>query len=87
MTEYKPDYVTPPGDTLREVLAEYGMTPREFAERLRRPASEVRGVLSGRIPIVQSMAMALQAETGIPMTFWLAREAAYRASLEKGEGE
>lgn len=80
MSEYRPDSVTPPGDTLRELMTgEYGMTPRQFAARLRISTAELNGILSGVRPIDARIARILQAETGIPETFWIERERAYRA--------
>ncbi|MBT7153001.1 MAG: XRE family transcriptional regulator, partial [Deltaproteobacteria bacterium] len=35
--EYQPDYVTPPGDTLVEILESLNMAQAELAERTGRP--------------------------------------------------
>ena len=36
-TEYNPDYVSPPGETLQEALDERGLSQAELAERTGRP--------------------------------------------------
>jgi plasmid maintenance system antidote protein VapI len=68
--EYRPDYVSPPGDTLLELLAERAGLDAEIAERL----------ISGHEPLTREDALSLEYALGIRADFWIERERQYRAS-------
>src|SRR5207247_1387509 len=44
--EYTPDIVTPPGETLLEVLEARGMTQAELAERMGRPKKTISELIN-----------------------------------------
>ena len=60
-----------PGYTLRQEIAETGMSQRELAARMGRPEQVVSDIINGRKSITVHTAKALETVLGIPMTFWV----------------
>jgi HTH-type transcriptional regulator / antitoxin HigA len=84
-TAYKPDYVSPPGETLQETLDMLGLSQAELAERTGRPKKTINEIIQGKAAITPETALQLELVLRVPATFWLAREAKYRASLARQE--
>jgi addiction module HigA family antidote len=84
--EYQPDEVTPPGETLQEVLADRRMTQTELADRLGMAHKTVNEIIKGKAPVTHETALALECVLGIPASFWNNYEAAYRESLARRAG-
>jgi HTH-type transcriptional regulator/antitoxin HigA len=82
-TEYTPHQVSPPGDTLAETLEELGMSQTELARRMGRPTKTINEIVQGKTAILPETAFQLENVLGIPASFWLARETAYRTSLAR----
>jgi len=80
-TPYTPDSVTPPGQTLRDILEERGVTQAELATRMGRPRKTISEIITGKAAITHETALQLELVTGAPASFWNARERAYRAHL------
>lgn len=80
MTEYVPDYASPPGDTILEVLEEAGTSITELAIAMPYPASMLCDIIFGDAPITNDIADKLAVALGIPAEFWLRRESLYRAA-------
>ena len=83
--QYYPDEVSPPGETLLEVLEERGIAQSELAERTGRPRKTINEIVKGKAAITPETALQLERVLGIPASFWNAREAQYRESLAKRE--
>jgi len=81
--QYLPDYVSPPGETLDEALAERGMTQVDLAQRIGMSRKHVRQVLDGAAPITPETALKLERVFGMPAQFWNNREQQYRDSLAR----
>jgi len=81
MTEYKPDYVSPPGETLEEILIDCDMSRAELAEELKICTGAVSGIIKGSHPITPRIAEKLKDIFGVSVEFWLAREKRYREHL------
>lgn len=71
---YRPDHVSPPGDTIRDILDDVGMTQAELARRMGRPANKVNQILQGKKAITADTALELENVLGLPASFWLKRE-------------
>jgi HTH-type transcriptional regulator/antitoxin HigA len=82
-TEYTPQQVSPPGDTLSETLAELGMSQTELARRMGRPTKTINEIVLRKTAILPETAFQLENVLGVPASFWLARETAYRTSLAR----
>lgn len=81
----KPDWVSPPGDTILSILEERELTLEQFAYRIERSESVARKLLDGSHAIDVDLARRLASAVGASENFWIAREHDYRASLEAPE--
>lgn len=80
---FSPDWVSPPGDTIADLLDERSWTQAEFAIRLGTSRKFVNQLLSGEASINEATAVRLERVLGSTTRFWLNREADYRAALAK----
>jgi HTH-type transcriptional regulator/antitoxin HigA len=81
----------PPGVTLREELAERGITQTAFAREIGRPIQVVNEIIKGKKTITADTAIAFEKALGIRAELWLKLEASYqiskaRAALRKSSG-
>ncbi len=79
------DWVSPPGDTIADILEEKDWTQVEFAERLQNTTKFVSQLINGKAPITEDTAVRLARVLGSTEKFWLNREADYRAQLAQIE--
>lgn len=78
---FTPNWASPPGDTIADVLEERGWTQAALAKRLGCAEKHVSQLINGEAPITEEMASDLARVIGSTAGFWLRREAAYRARL------
>jgi plasmid maintenance system antidote protein VapI len=81
----KPDWVSPPGQTILSVLEERELTIEQFARQIGHSASSAQKILDGSYPIDFELARRLSTIIGASESFWMAREYDYRASLAEPE--
>jgi len=74
-----------PGETLKDILEERGMSQAEFAERIGRPKEKINDIIKGRDSISTSTAFKFEQVLGTPADFWINREANYRKELYRIE--
>ncbi len=84
-TEYQPDTVSPPGETLQETLDFLGMSQSEFASRTGLSKKTINQIVSGTAPISHETALAFEKVLGTPSEFWLNRESKYQDYLARQE--
>lgn len=77
------DYAVPPGETLRELLDEQGLTQRDLARRADLSPKHVNRILQGLVPLSADVAQRLERVTGTPARIWNNLEAEYRSDLER----
>jgi HTH-type transcriptional regulator/antitoxin HigA len=77
------DYAVPPGETLRELLDEQGLTQRDLARRADLSPKHVNRLLHGLVPLSADVAQRLERVTGTPARIWNSLEAGYRSDLER----
>ena len=82
-TNERPDWVSPPGDTILSILEERELTVEQFAYQIGRPASVAQKLLDGKHTIDSILARQLTLTLGASDSFWLAREYDYRASVSE----
>lgn len=75
---HMPAEVFPPGEYLRDELAERGWTEVEFAEILGRPVQALSEILNAKKEITPETAVALGDALGTSPELWLNLQAAYR---------
>lgn len=81
--EYFPDYVSPPGETLQEILEMKGMTQANLARRTGRPNKTINEIIQGKTAITPETALQLERVLGVPASFWFSREQQYREALAR----
>jgi HTH-type transcriptional regulator/antitoxin HigA len=84
-TQYQPQTVSSPGETLDETLEELEMSQAELARRMGRPAKTIKEIVQGKAAIRPETAIQLETVLDIPASFWVAREIAYRIGLARLE--
>ena len=77
------DYAIPPGETLRELLDEQGLTQRELARRTELTPKHVNRLIQGLVPLSADVAQRLELVTGTPARIWNRLEADYRSDLQR----
>lgn len=85
---FAPDWVSPPGETILDIIEERGWTQAELAQRLGFSPKHVNQLIKGKVPLTEDAAIRLERVLGSTVGFWLAREARYRercARLEATE--
>ena len=85
VNEYIPDQVSPPGETLDELLEARGMSQAQLAGRTGHSKKMINEIIQGKAPISAETALQLELVLGIPAHFWLTREQHYRESLARQE--
>ncbi len=81
LNSYHPDIVSPPGDTLAELLEERGMTQAELATRLGYSKKAVNEVIQAKSALTNEFALALERVFGTPAHVWNRAEQLYREYL------
>ncbi len=79
--EYNPDFVSPPGDSLAEMLESRGMSQAELATRMGRPKKTINEIIHGKAAITPETAIQLEKVLQVPARFWNNREKLYRESI------
>lgn len=80
---YAPPEVSPPGETLRELMEERNLSQAELSRRLGRPVQAINEIVAGKKEITEVTALELERVLQVPARFWLAREARYREYLAR----
>ena len=80
---YNPDYVSPPGATLNELLQDKGISQAELAEKTGRPKKTINEIIKGKAAITPETAIQFERVLGTPAHFWITRESDYREWLAK----
>ena len=84
-THYLPDYVSPPGNTLREALQERSMTTAGLAEQIGESIQLIHNIISGDAAFTPEIALQLEHVLGISATFWIRRERQYQQARARPE--
>jgi plasmid maintenance system antidote protein VapI len=83
--EFQPNWCTPPGGTIQDVLSARGMTHAEFAYRMAIKLEDVQKLVDGDIEINLDIAQRLCSVLGrYDVKFWLNHERLFREGLSKG---
>lgn len=81
--EYTPDYVSPPGETLQEIMDDRDITQVDLAKRIGMTRKHLRQILKGKAPVTPETALCLERVLGVPAHFWNNREQHYRDFLAR----
>ena len=83
--QFSPDWVSPPGDTIADLMEERDWTQVQLSKRLGYTKKQVSQLINGKAPITNETALKLKNVLGGTEKFWLNREADYRAQLAQIE--
>lgn len=83
LQQYRPANVTPPGETIGELLEERELRQAELATRMGVTPKFVNELVAGKATITPTTALALEKALDVPADFWLAREARYQEALAR----
>lgn len=83
--EFRPDYLSPPGQTLEEILEDRTISQTELARRLGASLKHVNQIINGVATISADTALALERVLGVSASFWLKRDAVYQGELVRRE--
>jgi len=84
---YTPDDVSPPGETLEELLEDRAMTQADLAERTGRSKKTINEIIRGKAAITPETAIQLERVLGVPARFWLEREQQYSEFLARRQDD
>lgn len=85
INQYRPDYVSAPGETLADILEERGLSQSELAERTGRPLKTINEIIKGKTALTPDTSIQLERVLGIVAEFWNQREANYRSYLARNK--
>lgn len=77
------DMPIPPGEVLEEELEARGMSQKELAARLDRPAQAINEIIKAKKSITPETAIGLEKALGIDAHFWTNLESNYRMALAR----
>ena len=83
INEYDPDYISAPGETLKEALEEREMTELELANKMGYSLETIEEIIQGKGHITPEISRKLEETLGIPAYFWNNREKRYREFLDR----
>ncbi len=80
-TDFKPDWGSPPGDTIKDMMQEQGIDSKTLAGRLGIELNYMPHLYAGEDKIHLALAEKLAEALGSTPEFWLERERLYRESV------
>ena len=83
LSDFAPDWIIPPGETISDVLDERGWTQTDLAKRADFSTKHVYQLLRGEAPITQDTAAKLEKVLGSTARFWVGLDTQYREQLAR----
>jgi HTH-type transcriptional regulator / antitoxin HigA len=80
---FRPNWTSPPGETISDMLKERQLSVGIFAKKLNQSQKYIEGLLKGYEIITDDIAKKLEGTLGGSSDFWLTREFQYREDLER----
>lgn len=84
-TAFCPDWVSPPGETITDLIEEKDWTQLELGKRLGYTPKHLSQLINGKAALTEDAALRLERVLGSTANFWLNREAKYREHLARIE--
>lgn len=81
--EFSPDWFSPPGDTIADVLAERDLSVDEFAQIIGHSQEKANALLRGHTTITIAVARRLEQILGGSVGFWMSRDYQYWQDADK----
>jgi HTH-type transcriptional regulator / antitoxin HigA len=86
--DFQPDWISPPGDTIVDILDEMGLSAEELSRKMGISSKKGQKLLDGDLPIGLPLASKLEIVLKVSSVFWLKRDSqyqAYKRELEEKE--
>ncbi len=81
--EFRPDWVSAPGDTIVDILRQRHLSVGEFASMMSLSSDDTDHLLSGRSSVTMMVARKLVEVVGASIEFWMHRDFLYRQDIER----
>lgn len=82
---FAPDWVSPPGESISDIIEERCWSQSELAQRLGYTEKHVSQLLNGKAPLTMDAAVRLERVLGSTAEFWLALETNYQRHKQRLE--
>ena len=76
---YQPVFVTSPGETIADILAEWRMSRSELAQQIGQAVHKIDELIQSKLAITPEIAIQLERVFGISQAYWLTHETHYQA--------
>lgn len=80
--EFQPDWVSPPGDTIIDLMDEHGLSDEELSRKIGLSLDRGQQLLEGKIRLNALLASKLEELFSVSTDFWIKREDAYRQQID-----
>ncbi len=87
VSAFAPDWASPPGDTIQDLMEERDWNQAELAQRLGSSAKHINQLIKGKVPLSYDMALKLERVLGSTLNFWMNRETNYREHIARLEAK
>ena len=84
---FQPDWISPPGSTISDLMEERDWNQIELAKRLGFTPKHLNQLIKGKASLTEDAAFRLERVLGSTAKFWLNREAMYRERLARQEAQ
>jgi HTH-type transcriptional regulator/antitoxin HigA len=78
---FLPDWASPPGETILDLMNEKAWTQVELAQKLGYTLKQLKLMIEGKVSLTEDTALRLEQVLGSTVNFWLNREIKYRVHL------
>lgn len=86
-TTFCPDWVSPPGETILDLIEEKNWNQKELAQRIGYTEKHLSNLVQGKVALTEDTALRLERVLGSTANFWLNREAKYQEHLARIESQ
>ncbi|MEE8058282.1 MAG: ImmA/IrrE family metallo-endopeptidase [Pseudomonadales bacterium] len=84
---FSPDWASPPGDTILDLMEERDWNQAELANRLGFSPKHLNQLIKSKVSLTYDAAQKLERVLGSSVSFWINREAKYRQQLARLEAQ
>jgi len=83
--KFTPDWASPPGDTILDLIEDRDWSQAELANRLGFSPKHLNQLIKGKVSLTYDAALKLERVLGSTASFWMSRESKYRQQLARLE--
>ncbi|MHB8482186.1 MAG: ImmA/IrrE family metallo-endopeptidase [Nitrospiria bacterium] len=83
IVDFRPDWISPPGDTIADIIEERNLSLIEFAEQMGQTPKHIDELLHGRTMITIETARRLEVVLGSSAVFWMIRDSQYHNDIAR----